>query len=102
MLDGCNLRQNAHAELGRRWNTPVEPGLDGGVAAVIGEAGGSEVVGQGSKAVQLSALIQRAAKLRHHNREFLRRTALSLMWVQVHAHGSPRLLRGYELISHNA
>ncbi len=46
-----------------RWRAPVEPGLDGGVAAIIGKAGGSHVVGQTCEAVQLRALIQSAAKL---------------------------------------
>ena len=51
---------------------PVEPGLDGCVAAVVGKAGGSHVVGEAGEAVQLRALVQRAAKLRQHDWESLR------------------------------
>lgn len=53
------------------WRAPVEPGLDGGMTAIVGEAGGGHVVGQACEAVQLRALVQRAAKLRQHNREAL-------------------------------
>ena len=41
------------------------------MAAVIGKAGGSHVGGEAGEAVQLGALVQRAAKLRQHDREAL-------------------------------
>lgn len=51
---------------------PVKPGLDGRVAAVVGKAGGSHVIGEAGEAVQLRTLVQRAAKLRQHDWESLR------------------------------
>ena len=62
-LDAVSRQQSA---------APVEPGLDGGVAAVVGEAAAGEVVSDAGEAVQLAALVQRAAKLAHHDWEPLR------------------------------
>ncbi len=44
------------------------------MAAVVGEARGGHVVGQAGEAVQLCALVQRAPKLRQHDREALQST----------------------------